>query len=226
MFGGEKKMKTIIDVNELWINGSSEDWRAALNHYYNQPSVKRHIDLENKMNHLDPETIKKLDPVAFYEFLYNEYYVWKYTANNRLVTTRKQLEKHKDDITALGRIQANIFKAFEIDPETTELLFCSTQQIHGLGTAGASGLLSILFPKYYGTVDQFLVFALQKIGSLPEHEKLQRIKDPENLKVQDGVLLENVLRNMAEKLNDKFGASHWTPRKVDMVLWASNRKSE
>lgn len=215
-------MDTLIDIKELWINGSKEDWKIALESYFDNASVKKHIELEKKMERLDPQVIKQLDVESFYDFLYNEYFVWKYTANNRLTTTRKQLEKHKADIASLGSIQANIFTAFMLDPKNTELLFCITKQIHGLGTAGASGLLAVLFPECYGTVDQYMVKALRKIDILPEHEMLMAMKE-EELTSKDAVLLENILRCKAKELNDKFGTEDWTPRKVDMILWASDR---
>lgn len=211
------------DINDLWLNGSEEDWQCALELYYRNPYVIKNQQLENEMADLDPECIKALDSESFYKFLYNKYFLWKYGSDHRrLVTTRKLLELHEAETASLGRIQANIFKVFEIDPGNTELLFCCTRQIHGLGTAGASGLLSILFPKYYGTVDQRMVRALQRIEALQEHEKIQAIKNPADLTTKDGVLLENVLRKKAEELNKKFETSFWTPRKVDMVLWASD----
>ncbi len=214
-----------IDVNELWINGSAEDWETALKSYFDHPTVKSHLELEMKMKDMCPQEIKQLDADSFYEFLYNEYFVWKYTANNRLTTTRKQLKRHEADKAALCKIKANIFSAFMIDPENTDLLFCVTMQIHGLGTAGASGLLSILFPQCYGTVDQYLVKALRKVETLPEHGRIMDMNE-KDLSIKDAVLLEGILRRKAAELNDKFGNNSWTPRKVDMVLWAIKREKE
>jgi hypothetical protein len=45
-------------------------------------------------------------------------------------------------------------------------------RIRGLGIAGASGLLSVLFPEYFGTVDQFVVMSLLCINGLKERKSL------------------------------------------------------
>jgi hypothetical protein len=54
------------------------------------------------------------------------------------------------------------------------------KEIHGLGTAGASGLLALMFPQRFGTVDQFVVKALKQVEGLPEAADIDRIK-PEAL---------------------------------------------
>lgn len=95
-------------------------------------------------------------------------------------------------------------------------------QIKGLGISGASGLLSILFPEQFGTVDQFVILSLLKISDLPEHDQIAKMK-PESITCKNGVILEQILRQKAAKLNTQFGSQNWTPRKIDMVLWAFDR---
>ena len=58
-------------------------------------------------------------------------------------------------------------------------MFKITIQIHGLGTAGVSGLLAVLFPEHYGTIDQFVVYALRKL-ELPEQSVLEKM-NPEKM---------------------------------------------
>jgi hypothetical protein len=95
----------------------------------------------------------------------------------------------------------------------------AAMQIGGLGTAGASGLLSLLFPALYGTVDQFVVKALLQIPDLEERDELLSM-NPEGLTVTQGVILIEIMKRKAQQLNELFGTQEWTPRKVDMVLWA------
>jgi hypothetical protein len=95
-------------------------------------------------------------------------------------------------------------------------------EIKGLGTTGASGLLSILFPECFGTVDQFAVNALRKIEDLPERDVLSKMK-PESLNLNDGVVLIQIMRDKAAQLNKKFKADTWTARKIDKVLWCVGR---
>ena len=149
-----------MDIVKLWCEGNESDWRSAPAAYYDNPSVKRNIDIELRMDNISPESIRQMTAHEFFQFLHDEYFVWKYTAKNRLATTRNHLKRYEEEgMAKLEKIQRGIFRAFDEDPKDTEELLCKAQRIYGLGTAGASGLLSILFPEYYGTVDQFLVYA-------------------------------------------------------------------
>ena len=94
--------------------------------------------------------------------------------------------------------------------------------IHGLGTAGASGLIALMYPQKFGTVDQFAVKALWQVEGLPEAEALVRM-NPDSLTISDGVLIIGVLRRKAGDLNRTFKSAIWTPRKLDMVLWTFGR---
>ena len=91
-----------------------------------------------------------------------------------------------------------------------------------MGIAGASGLLSLLFPKYFGTVDQFVVKRLLEISNLPELNLIKKI-NPEVISLNEGVLLIEIMWNKAEELNKKFNSYNWTPRKIDKVLWCIDR---
>jgi hypothetical protein len=95
-------------------------------------------------------------------------------------------------------------------------------EIRGLGTAGASGLLALMYPQKFATVDQFVVKALRQVDGLPEAEPIARM-DPEGLSVKDGVLLIDILRRKAADNNRAFNSKTWTPRKLDMVLWTYGR---
>jgi hypothetical protein len=114
---------------------------------------------------------------------------------------------------------------FELAPGDIQRGLKATMQIRGLGTAGASGLLSLLFPALYGTVDQFVVKALLQIPDLPERHPLERM-NPEGLTVTQGVILIEIMKRKAQQLNELFGTQEWTPRKVDMVLWAVRGQGE
>lgn len=51
----------------------------------------------------------------------------------------------------------------------------------------------MLFPKWFGTVDRFVVEALPEVPSLPETQKLLRMK-PKSLTDDDAVVLIDILR--------------------------------
>lgn len=212
-----------MDINTLWNNGSESDWKQELADYYDNPTVKRNIDIENRINAVVPSAVMRMSTQEFYRFLFDEYFVWKYTAKNRLATTRKSLEKYETEgMDNLADISCEIFRLFKENPDDTSTLMKAATRIKGLGTAGASGLLAILFPEHYGTVDQFTVYALRKVAGLPEHDDIDKMK-PDGLKIKDSVMLEDIYRRKARELNDKFQSRDWTPRKIDMILWAADR---
>lgn len=207
-----------MNIIRLWNEGSKTDWENALAEYYKVPSVKRNLELEKRMDKLNSDSIRNLNVEAFYQFLHKEYFVWKYTAKNRLATTRKQLERYETEgMSTLKKIHQDIFNAFTNNPDDTKGLFKITIQIHGLGTAGVSGLLAVLFPEHYGTIDQFVVYALRKL-ELPEQCVLEKM-NPQGLTVKDAVELETILRRKAMELNKKFNTTNWNPKRIDMVLW-------
>ena len=124
-----------------------------------------------------------------------------------------------EDMSSLQIIKSELFAAPKSDiGRCLEI----TQRIHGLGTAGASGLLAVLFPEDFGTVDQFVVKRLQEIDHPFYCDDLNKI-NPDRIKQTDGVLMIEIMRRKAVELNKKFNTDFWTPRKIDMVLWAYGR---
>ena len=125
----------------------------------------------------------------------------------------------EDKLFELADIQRRLFTA---DHANIGKCLSIATEIRGLGPAGASGLLAILFPEDFGTIDQFVVKALREVDGLPYATELEKMK-PESLSVENGVLLIEILRETAKKLNKSFDTDFWTPRKIDMVLWAVGR---
>ena len=205
-------------LSQLWYDGDEAEWEKALAHYH---TLCKDVSLETFMEELRPETVNQMNVSEFYQFLHDKYFVWKYTAKNRLATTRSHLRKYLDgnQLQQLEQIHNQIFST---DRSKATDMLTVVSHIRGLGIAGASGLLAVLFPEQYGTVDQFVVLSLLAIDELPEHERLGKMK-PEFLSLNDGVLLEEIMRQKALELNQKFHTDRWTPRKIDMVLWAYGR---
>lgn len=208
------------NLKVLWYNGNEEDWLRALNGYYYILKVEQR-KIENYIEALNAAEVGELNEREFYEFLHEKYFVWKYTAKNRLATTRKNLEKYiyNDELHLLKDIQKRLFAA-----PKNEVGKCMkiASEIRGLGTAGASGLLAVLFPRDFGTVDQFVVKRLQEIDH-PVYRDVLNHMNPEGLKINDGVILVQIMKEKAEELNDRFNTDFWTPRKIDMILWSFGR---
>jgi hypothetical protein len=126
------------------------------------------------------------------------------------------LLRELDELDAIRR------QLFSFDLNDAELGILIARKIYGFGTAGATGLLSLLFPEYFGSVDQFVVKAFGMIESLPVQIKyrVDRI-NPSGIKPNEGALLVNIMRDKAKELNAANNTALWTPRKIDMVLWAA-----
>jgi len=205
-------------ISNLWYSKNENDWINALNDYWNYVRPAN-LQLEQKLNNLEVKQISDLDESGWYNFLHDEYFQWKYTAPNRYMTTTNSLKKYLElnELTKLDNIRRRLLNLEH--PNITEGLRIA-HEIYGLGIAGASGLLSLMYPQYFATVDQFVVKALMVIKNLPEIDRLKMIK-PESITLNDGVFLINILREKATENNTTFNCTHWTPRKMDMILWAS-----
>lgn len=209
------------EIEQLWYSSDEAKWNRALDRYwrYIKPT---HCTIEREMDALQPDDVRHLDADQWYNWLLNKYFFWKYTAPNRYATTTGHLKRQAADAgryhlltirdRVLGCEKANIRDALR-----------AATQFNGLVPAGASGLLALLFPAKFGTVDQFVVRALRKVRCLPERDQLERM-NAESLKIDHGVVLVGIMRRKAISLNELFDTNRWTPRKVDKILWASERE--
>ena len=82
-----------MTINELWHSSDERAWNEALERYmrFVKPAD---VGLVRNLEPLDRERVRLLDAQGWYDFLYHEYFRWKYTAANRLATTRKSLSKY------------------------------------------------------------------------------------------------------------------------------------
>lgn len=150
-----------IPIQERWVSNDPAQWNAALQRYW--VLVKPvNVSLENDMECFDRERVGRMSPEEWITFLQDEYFRWKYTAPNRYATTTAVLRQKggtQDGRKALDRIKAQILN---LKPANISVSLKMVSQIPGLGIAGASGLLAILYPDEFGTVDQFVVKALRE----------------------------------------------------------------
>jgi hypothetical protein len=173
------------------------------------------------MDQLNADIVRAMDPQAWYKFLLEKYFRWKYTVPNRYASTTKILRTYEasNELHVLHGIKQRLFAMNSVDIQQSLALASS---VRGLGTAGASGLLAVLFPAKFGTVDQFAVKALAEIPELQEGDLIAAM-NPECLKLSEGAVLIRIMRRKATELNRAFSTTEWTPRKVDMVLWTCAR---
>ena len=207
-------------ITELWKSNNESDWLNALNKYWDFVLPKNY-DIEKKLNNLDTQFINMMEVEDFYNFLHDEYFKWKYTAPNRYVTTTAQLKKYQiyNSMHELKNLHEQLFS---FDKNNIKEGLRIATSIRGLGTAGASGLLALLYPEFFATVDQFVVKALREITYLEEIEEVFKI-NPDNISLKNGEILINIMKRKAADLNSNFKTDQWTPRKIDMILWTYAR---
>jgi hypothetical protein len=211
----------VLPIAELWWSRDEALWAAALERYWQfiQPG---NLELERAMDRLDPARIRGLAPDGWLAFLCDEYFRWKYTAANRYATTTGTLNRATVEPAGLAALFVVKERLLIIDPSDVGEALRVAMAIPGLGTAGASGLWALLYPRAFGTVDQFVVKALRTVPSLPQAPAIALMR-PEGLRVQDAEVLIGVMRRQARELNLAFATEAWTPRAIDKVLWTYGR---
>ena len=216
----------MLPIADLWYSSDPHVWELALECYWQfvQPA---NLELERSLEHLDLERIRLLDTKGWYNFLRDEYFRWKFTQPNYYAANVGHLQQYerKGDLEELFRIKDELMR-FDTSNIRDGLRIAT--RIRGLGTAGASGLLSLLFPSNFGTVDQFAVSALSQIPNLPESQAVTAMLPKErgksrSLKIPEGVTLIDIMRRKAADNNRMFETTKWTPRRIDKVLWTYGR---
>jgi thermostable 8-oxoguanine DNA glycosylase len=208
-------MKTIYD---LWNSKIEADWKLALENYWKYVRPEN-LALEKELNDLKITNIAEMNPLEWFDFLNDKYFRWKYTMPNRYASTTMHLRKYKslDKLNELFEIKLKILKMNSFDIKQALLI---ASNIKGLGIADASGLLSLLYPNEFATVDQFVVKALRRIPDLNEKEMVLEMNQ-DSLRLKDGIILIEIMRRKSKELNALFNTKIWSPRKIDMILWAS-----
>ena len=208
-------MLTCEEMRDLWNSNDGDQWRRFESVEYS--NMIRNTDLEHEIESLDKNVLFSNSYTDFFSFLFDRYFPWKYTQPNRLTTTRNRLSEMTDfEKQVLFESFRGLDKCLSgIDPTVDYIKgsFMIATMVKGLGIAGASGLLSVMYPHLFGTVDQFVVHSLDTMGLNT------RVSHPEGLTIEDAVSLERIMIKKAAILNEISGTSYWTPRKIDKVLW-------
>jgi len=157
-------------VSELWTSQDHGEWQCALASYWDVASVRRNLECEKVIDKLDSESIRDGDSESWLNFL-RLYFAWKFTGNY-LPKRLADLESNQPE--RLLRIKALLFSS---DATDIRRAIERAQYIKGLGPAGGSGLLAVLFPTQFGTADKFVVKALVGVRALPERGQVRKM-DP------------------------------------------------
>ena len=201
-------------TEKLWISEDETQWKNELSNYYARIKPE-HLEIEEEMIKYNISTFEEMSPEEWYTFLLEKYFKWKYTQANRYASTTKYLKKYKEEnkLEELNLIKNEFIK---LDKANIKAAIETVSKIKGLGPIGASGLLALLYPKLYGTVDQFVVKALMEIREYPELKRIEL----EDININQAEYVINILKMKADDLNKLFSTDFWTPRKIDMILWS------
>jgi hypothetical protein len=210
-------------IRELWACEDEAVWLFALKVYWLFVG-RKNMKLEKELQGCR-DVVEGLGSEGWYDFLLYKYFPWKFTVY--LAARQKNLRRQvsKDGLDKLYEIKGRLFALDPAKPDNTGLALTTADEIGGLGPAGASGLLAVLFPEHFGTVDQFVVRALQSIDGLPERDFVRRM-NPVGFTPQQAAAVVDIMRKKAEDNNLRFGRNFWTPRKIDMILWTYGREGE
>lgn len=202
-----------MKINEIWNSKEISVWKDALAKATMETG--RDDSIETKMSKLNVEYIQHLPVEDFYSFLHDDYFVWKYTAKHRLTSTRNSLKKYENDMNELREIQDGLF-SFKLSEIGKGLEIA--HQIKGLGISGASGLLALLFPSYFGTVDDMVIRALLTCDEYRDDAIIKAI-NPQDIIINEAVYLIEQFKKKAHELNALSNEYCWRPRDIDVILW-------
>lgn len=205
-------------IAKLWYCPNEAEWKAALNAYWEYVKPQN-LALEKELDTLHLRVKGPSDIEDWYSFLLYKYFPWKYT-DCRWHPEKYFMGKYSKSGSGKRELSKIVEQLFKFNRKDIKQGLSIALNIKGLGVPGASGLLSLLFPNDFGTVDKFVVKALRKVENLPEKAELQKINH-NSLTISDGVLLIQIMRKKAAELNSLFNSSFWSPRKVDKVLWSA-----
>lgn len=208
-------------INQLWCNGKEKDWKEILESY--KYGIKEgHHQIEKEMQNLKFQDIKFLSTREFQNWLCNKFFYWQHTSDYYRKNAVNKFENFIEQygIEELACYQKQIF---DLDLNNISKCLDIVMKVGGIGIVGATGLLSVLYPEKFGTVNRDTNNALSKIKALGEHEYLNEVK---NITLKKARIIIEIYRKKAEELNKKYKNQYWTPRKIDMVLWTIEKNNE
>ena len=197
-----------------WDSTIESEWDLALRKYNDYLVSPEKAARDARVSLMNAYAISLLSADDFRSYLHDEFFVWKYTAKNRLATVRNSFAKMS--FSELSEIKNELVSPALSDRQ----LLKSALKIKGLGCAGATALLSLLYPNRFGTVDQFVVRNLQSANSLNQDPIIIHAK-PNSIKFDVAIRVIKLFQLKANELNVRFGKMTWSPRTIDKAVWAA-----
>ena len=215
--------KPRLSMVELWNSHDPREWDYCESELYDAAVKPENRAIERELERPGlRERIARMDATAFYAFMRDEYFPWKFTSGPQRIQNPRYLARHLTNggMDRIERVSRHLVNRGEASKGASiSMLMGRNGGVHGLAVAGASGLLALVYPEEFGTVDVKLTQALQQVG-LPQVARI----NPKAIHVEDAVVMIEIMRAKALELNRIFGVNKWTPRLVDRVLWVAGRR--
>jgi hypothetical protein len=205
-------------IRAVWESSERVCWHQALDAYWLGLSLEQ-TEREKRLESLRVHDLAQMNADQFARFLREEYFKWKYTSSFLESMARKKLSSFLSK-EGVDRIDESRRRLVAVVPAHAEVALATAKRIPGLGYAGASGLLALLFPAHFGTVDQFVVKELRKVP-LPESWIIETM-NPTALDGADSLVLIRIMQRKARELSIVLNEP-WTPRMIDKVLWGVHK---
>jgi hypothetical protein len=164
---GALALKPRLSMVELWSSHDPREWGYCESELYDAAVKPENRAIERELERPGlRDRIARMDAMGFYTFLRDEYFPWKFTSGPERIQNRRYLARHLTDssVDQLERVRRHLVDRVGA---STGASIQIVMGIHGLAVAGASGLLALVYPEEFGTVDVKLTQALQQVG-LPE----------------------------------------------------------
>jgi hypothetical protein len=197
-----------MSIGALWRSTDVRAWDAALAHFRNN-------ELDQRLGTLDLDRLRHMDARGWHDFLGVEF-LHRIDASAGLHSRTIRSLRAFGDRRGIEVLDEYRKRLLTLDPTDITAALKVAAAIPGFGITGGSGLLSLLYPGEFGTIDKFLVKALRDVEGLPEAVAVARM-EPRRMYIRDGVILIGILRRKAAELRSVFGTP-WTPCMVSDVL--------
>lgn len=222
-----------ISSEDLWESQDPYVWDRCLKAYWDVRSVRNNLAIEQEMDVVANcrQTLFDADARSWYRFLYDKYRPWKLKSQAKFFTDlQDKFQKRYDG--ARGELDALKWKLLRADK--TDLTGCLqiVTLIEGFRIPTGSGLLAVLFPESFGTVDKLILRAFLTIPSVNSKYRLDAWTHNDDEYFSKGSKTDPKRYELASRLialftqkatenNRLVGTAHWTPRKVEMALWTT-----
>lgn len=215
----------MVTTSELWNSSEIEVWHEGLNSYWNIASVQCNLAIEIELDELYKSrgSVLLWDADLWYEFFLDKYLPWKLSSQPTYSHFRENFVRlYDENRERLREVMDRLSRLNRRNPEECIELLIGLDYI---GIPMATGLLALLFPEDFGTLDRIILRNLKSIPDISSLFGLQNIDEQFlSRKTRRAVNLASnfihLFRRKAEELNTLFETDAWTPRKIDMALWS------